>query len=90
MRMHEYECHSCGLRFELVRADPGEPMLRCPKCGGASSLVDEGDPPMLGTDRPGRGRAAHRVTPGSPLASGGTEGLGMPESWTVTPWGARE
>ena len=90
MRMLEYECHRCGLRFELVRGDPDEPILRCPKCGGASCLVKKGDLTVFGTDRSGGRPAARRVTPRGSLGSGGTEGLGVPESWSVTPWGARE
>ncbi|MEW6443785.1 MAG: FmdB family zinc ribbon protein [bacterium] len=45
MQNVDYECHRCGLRFELVQIDAGEPIRRCPKCGGSvrrlSSPCDE-------------------------------------------------
>jgi len=34
MRMLDYECQGCGLRFELILGDADAPILRCPKCGG--------------------------------------------------------
>ena len=92
MRMLEYECQGCGLCFELILGDADAPILRCPKCGGRVRRLDgQGDLPIFGTDGSGgTGPRAPRVTPRCSLESKGTEGLGLPKPWTVTPWGAKE
>jgi putative FmdB family regulatory protein len=35
MPLYEYECSSCGHRFEQIRKFSDPPVLVCPKCGGA-------------------------------------------------------
>ena len=33
MPLYEYECKSCGHRFEKIRKFSDEPLTTCPKCG---------------------------------------------------------
>ena len=33
MPMYEYECGSCGNRFELIQKFSDKPVRKCPKCG---------------------------------------------------------
>jgi putative FmdB family regulatory protein len=35
MPLYEYQCDSCGHRFELIRKFSDPPVETCPKCGGA-------------------------------------------------------
>jgi len=35
MPLYEYQCDSCGHRFELIRKFSDAPVEKCPKCGGA-------------------------------------------------------
>lgn len=35
MPLYEYECQSCGHRFELIQKFSDAPPSACPKCGGA-------------------------------------------------------
>ena len=35
MPLYEYECESCGHRFEVIQRFSDAPPDRCPKCGGA-------------------------------------------------------
>jgi len=34
MPLYEYQCDSCGHRFELIRKFSDPPVETCPKCGG--------------------------------------------------------
>src|SRR4249919_2010558 len=34
MPLYEYECESCGRRFELIRKFSDAPLEKCPTCGG--------------------------------------------------------
>lgn len=34
MPIYEYECPSCGKRFELIQRFSDEPISICPECGG--------------------------------------------------------
>jgi putative FmdB family regulatory protein len=34
MPTYEYECRSCGHRFEVMQAITQEPLTGCPQCGG--------------------------------------------------------
>ncbi|MBW2056475.1 MAG: zinc ribbon domain-containing protein [Deltaproteobacteria bacterium] len=35
MPTYEYECESCGHRFELFQSMTDEPVSTCPECGGS-------------------------------------------------------
>jgi putative FmdB family regulatory protein len=35
MPLYEYECESCGSRFERIQKFSDPPVTVCPKCGGA-------------------------------------------------------
>jgi putative FmdB family regulatory protein len=35
MPLYEYQCDSCGHRFELIQKFSDAPVEKCPKCGGA-------------------------------------------------------
>ena len=35
MPLYEYECESCGHRFEVIQKFSDAPLTECPKCGGA-------------------------------------------------------
>ncbi len=35
MPLYEYECNSCGHRFEVIQKFSDAPITVCPKCGGA-------------------------------------------------------
>ena len=35
MPTYEYECGSCGLRFERFQGMTEKPLKKCPDCGGA-------------------------------------------------------
>lgn len=39
MPIYEYECGSCGYRFERHQSIASEPLKRCPHCGGAVRRV---------------------------------------------------
>jgi len=39
MPIYEYECDSCGYRFERHQSIASEPVKRCPHCGGAVRRV---------------------------------------------------
>jgi putative FmdB family regulatory protein len=39
MPIYEYECDSCGYRFERHQSITSEPVQRCPHCGGAVRRV---------------------------------------------------
>jgi len=34
MPLYEYECNSCGHRFEVIQKFSDEPLTACPKCQG--------------------------------------------------------
>ena len=34
MPLYEYECDSCGHRFEVIQKFSDEPLTECPKCNG--------------------------------------------------------
>lgn len=34
MPLYEYECESCGRRFEVIRKFSDAPLEKCPTCGG--------------------------------------------------------
>jgi putative FmdB family regulatory protein len=34
MPLYEYQCESCGVRFELIRKFSDPPLEACPTCGG--------------------------------------------------------
>ena len=34
MPLYEYECSSCGRRFEVIQKFADEPVKTCPHCGG--------------------------------------------------------
>ena len=34
MPTYEYECESCGIRFERIQHFKDEPLKKCPECGG--------------------------------------------------------
>jgi putative FmdB family regulatory protein len=34
MPLYEYECKSCGIRFERMQHFSDEPLRRCPECSG--------------------------------------------------------
>lgn len=34
MPLYEYECESCGVRFERQQSIEDEPLETCPECGG--------------------------------------------------------
>jgi putative FmdB family regulatory protein len=34
MPLYEYECETCGHRFEVIQKFSDAPVERCPKCGG--------------------------------------------------------
>ncbi|MDO9584971.1 MAG: zinc ribbon domain-containing protein [Syntrophales bacterium] len=43
MPTYEYECKSCGLRFERQQAITEAPLVQCPECnGGVQRLVSGG------------------------------------------------
>lgn len=35
MPLYEYECDTCGHRFEVIQKFSDEPLAACPKCQGA-------------------------------------------------------
>ena len=35
MPLYEYECDTCGHRFEVIQKFSDAPLTTCPKCGGA-------------------------------------------------------
>ncbi len=35
MPLYEYECDTCGHRFEVIQKFSDEPLTECPKCRGA-------------------------------------------------------
>ena len=35
MPLYEYECESCGYRFEVIQKFSDDPLTECRKCGGA-------------------------------------------------------
>jgi putative FmdB family regulatory protein len=35
MPLYEYECDTCGHRFEVIQKFSDAPIERCPKCGGS-------------------------------------------------------
>lgn len=35
MPLYEYECDTCGHRFEVIQKFSDEPLTACPKCQGA-------------------------------------------------------
>jgi putative FmdB family regulatory protein len=35
MPLYEYECETCGHRFEIIQKFSDRPVETCPKCGGA-------------------------------------------------------
>jgi putative FmdB family regulatory protein len=37
--LYEYECGSCGLRFERIRKFSDPPLTTCPDCGGTVSKL---------------------------------------------------
>ncbi len=39
MPIYEYECDSCGYRFERYQSIASEPVKRCSRCGGAVRRV---------------------------------------------------
>jgi putative FmdB family regulatory protein len=39
MPIYEYECQSCGGRFELLQHFSDDPVETCPECGGAVRRV---------------------------------------------------
>ncbi|MBE0568422.1 MAG: zinc ribbon domain-containing protein [Deltaproteobacteria bacterium] len=59
MPTYEYECKSCGLRFERQQAITEEPVGECPECRGkADRLISGGTGFILkgsGSDRAGAG-----------------------------------
>ena len=67
MPTYEYECQSCGRRFERRQAITESPIALCPECGGevhrllsggAGILVRGGD--QNGSQRPGGGCSLER------------------------------
>ena len=46
MPLYEYQCDTCGHRFEVIQKFSDAPIEVCPKCGGAGSeaAVVAGDP----------------------------------------------
>ena len=39
MPLYEYECKSCGIRFERMQHFSDEPLKDCPECGGSVHRV---------------------------------------------------
>ncbi len=39
MPVYEYECESCGARFERLQSMNDEPVRQCPECAGAVHKV---------------------------------------------------
>ena len=39
MPLYEYQCDSCGHRFEVIRKFSDPPLEACPKCGGHVSKL---------------------------------------------------
>jgi putative FmdB family regulatory protein len=39
MPLYEYQCDSCGHRFEVIRKFSDPPLETCPKCGGHVSKL---------------------------------------------------
>jgi putative FmdB family regulatory protein len=54
MPTYEYECQSCGHRFELFQNMSDKPIKRCPRCaGGVRRLIGPGSAVLF---RGGRSR----------------------------------
>ncbi|MEW6443790.1 MAG: FmdB family zinc ribbon protein [bacterium] len=92
MQTVEYECHRCGLRFELVQVDASDPIRRCPKCAGSvrrlDSLCDEMN---SGSERSAQGLPIPgRSVPDGFPASRETAGALPSEPCTVAPRGPEE
>ncbi len=34
MPLYEFQCHECGVRFELLQRKSDPPPAECPECGG--------------------------------------------------------
>lgn len=50
MPMYEYQCSSCGNRFELRQKFSDEPAKECPKCGGeVQKLISQGSFALKGS-----------------------------------------
>ena len=39
MPIYEYECESCGIRFERIQSMQAEPVRQCPECSGVVHKV---------------------------------------------------
>jgi len=56
MPIHEYECKSCGHRFEELQDMNAAPLSVCPKCkGGVNKLLSAATP--LSSKKGGSGQA---------------------------------
>ena len=71
MPTYEYECKTCGHRFEKFHAMSAAPVRKCPECGkGVRRLVTAGGAVLV--------RGARGASPEPPCARGGSCADGCP------------
>lgn len=58
MPTYEYECESCGLKFERRLAITDPPLAKCPKCGGKVVQLISGGSGFIIKGTPGTHSAA--------------------------------
>jgi putative FmdB family regulatory protein len=94
MPLYEYECDSCGHRFEVIQKFSDDPITECPKCQGAvRKLLSSPAIQFKGTgwyitdyakkNSPGStpGKADSKAGD-KPAASGSSEGAGKSDAGT--------
>ena len=59
MLTYEYECETCGLRFERRQSIKEEPITECPECHGKVRRLVSGGGGFIFKE-PGHGRAGQR------------------------------
>ena len=78
MPLYEYQCESCGHRFEIRQSFKDEPLTVCPRCGGpihlliqAPAIVFKGSGFYVTDHRAGNGNAAKKDKAESTTTEGG-------------------
>jgi len=83
MITYEYECESCGFRFERRKAITEEAMETCPECGGKVHQVISGGSGFMIKDG-GRGYV-NQTSNGCSLATSGRTCCGRAERCSKPP-----
>ncbi len=81
MPTYEYECRTCGRRFEKQQGINEPPLSECPKCGGAVHRLISGGSGFImkdGQSRRGQSSSACSLETDGHTCCGRTERCGKP------------